>query len=124
MRNHLKVIGVLALLIAALFFTPLALPIELTEPEAAAHAYPALLDLHGKKLANGEFMQWIQNDRLHVTISYKFSDGQRFPGRLDDPHRAHPAKLRRWSVSNGCFRGDLFCAVSDSVPLFSLLVPR
>ena len=78
MRNHLKVIGVPALLIAALFFTPLALPIELTEPEAAAHAYPVLLDLKGKKLANGEFMQWIQNDRLHVTISYKFSDGQRF----------------------------------------------
>src|SRR6266567_4551191 len=78
MRNHLKVIGVLALLIAALFSTPVALPVELTEPEAAAHAYPALLDLSGKKLANGEFMQWIQDDWLHVTISYKFSDGQRF----------------------------------------------
>src|SRR5207302_1205409 len=81
MRSHLKVIAVLAILIAALFLTPLALPVELTEPEAAAHAYPALLDLNGKNLANGEFMQWIQNERLHVTISYKFSDGQRFEER-------------------------------------------
>jgi hypothetical protein len=77
----LKVIAVLALLIVALFFTPLALPVELMEPEGAAHAYPALLDLNGKKLANGEFMQWIQNERLHVTISYQFSDGQRFEER-------------------------------------------
>jgi len=62
----------------ALFFVPLALSIELAEPEGAAHAYPALLDLNGKKLANGEFMQWTQNDRLHVRITYKFSNGRRF----------------------------------------------
>ena len=71
------IIAVLALIVA-LFFSPLALPVELTEPEGAAHAYPALLDPNGKKLANGEFMQWIQDNLLHVTISYKFSDGQRF----------------------------------------------
>jgi len=79
--NRLKIIVVLGLLITALFLTPLAPAVELTQPEAAAHAYPALLDLNGKKLANGEFMQWIQNERLHVTISYKFSDGQRFEER-------------------------------------------
>src|SRR5438552_4958079 len=79
--NRLKILVVLGLLITALFLTSLAPAVELTQPEAAAHAYPALLDLNGKKLANGEFMQWIQNERLHVKISYKFSDGQRFEER-------------------------------------------
>jgi hypothetical protein len=70
-------VGILDVLVAVLFFVPLALSIELAEPEGAAHAYPALLDLNGKKLANGEFMQWTQNDRLYVRITYKFSNGQR-----------------------------------------------
>jgi len=59
------------------FFTSLALSIELTEPEGSAHAYPALLDLNGKKLADGEFTQWTPNDRLHVRITYKFSNSER-----------------------------------------------
>jgi hypothetical protein len=70
-------VGVLGVLMGVLVFVPLALSIELAELEGAAHAYPALLDLNGKKLANGEFMQWTQNDRLHVRITYKFSNGQR-----------------------------------------------
>lgn len=74
----MKAVAALAVLIAALFFIPLALSVELTEPAGAAHAYPALLDLNGQKLANGEFMQWVQNERLHVTIRYQFSDGQLF----------------------------------------------
>jgi hypothetical protein len=59
------------------FFIPLAFSVELAEPEGAAHAYPALLDLNGKKLASGEFMQWTENNRLHVQIIYKFRNGQR-----------------------------------------------
>jgi len=77
----LKAVAALALFIAAFFFPPLAPPVELTEPAGLAHAYPALLDYKGKKLANGEFMQWIQNERLHVTIRYQFSDGQLFEER-------------------------------------------
>jgi hypothetical protein len=68
-------VGVLAVLI---FFAHLALAIELIEPEGAAHAYPALLDLNGKKLADGEFMQWSENGRLHVKITYRFTGGDRF----------------------------------------------
>jgi hypothetical protein len=79
--DYKRSVALLALLIAALFSTPRALPVELTELQAAAHVYPALLDLNGKKLANGEFKQWIQNERLHVTISYRFSDGSRFEER-------------------------------------------
>jgi hypothetical protein len=71
-------VGVLAVLTGLFFFAHLALSIELTEPEGAAHAYPALLDLNGKKLADGEFMQWSENGRLHVKITYKFTGGDRF----------------------------------------------
>ena len=54
-----------------------AFAIELTEPAAAAHGYPGLCDINGKKLANGEFRQWVENNRLlHVVITYKFSAGE------------------------------------------------
>jgi hypothetical protein len=52
--------------------------VELTEAQGAAHAYPALLDTSGKKLADGEFKQWIEDDRLRVEIEYEFNDGQHF----------------------------------------------
>jgi hypothetical protein len=55
--------------------TPTA-AIELTELEGAAHGYPGLCDLNGKKLADGEFRQWVKDDKLHVVITYKFPDGQ------------------------------------------------
>src|SRR6266498_1290013 len=52
------------------------LAIEVTEPAGAAHGYPGLCDINGKKLADGEFRQWVENDRLHVVITYKFSAGE------------------------------------------------
>lgn len=55
-----------------------AFGVELTEPEGAEHGYPGLCDINGKKLANGEFRQWVQDDRLHVVISYKFPNGRFF----------------------------------------------
>jgi hypothetical protein len=53
-----------------------AFAIKVTEPAAAAHGYPGLCDINGKKLANGEFRQWVENDRLHVVVTYKFSAGE------------------------------------------------
>jgi K+-transporting ATPase A subunit len=50
--------------------------LKVTEPTAAAHAYPGLCDMNGKKLADGEFRQWVENNRLHVVITYKFSAGE------------------------------------------------
>jgi len=70
--------AVIAALMPALFFARFALAVELTEPEGAAHGYPGLCDINGKKLADGEFRQWMQGDRLHVIITYKFNDGQLF----------------------------------------------
>jgi hypothetical protein len=63
-------------ILAAVPFASLAVAVELTEPQGAAHAYPALLDTNGKKLADGEFKQWIKDDRLRVEINYEFDDGQ------------------------------------------------
>lgn len=34
-----------------------------------------MLNLAGNKLANGEFVQWIENGVLHVTIDYDFGNG-------------------------------------------------
>ena len=48
-------------ILAAIIFPRPALAVELTEPLGAAHAYPALLDTNGKKLADGEFRQWIED---------------------------------------------------------------
>lgn len=49
--------------------------------EGAVHGYPELLDLQGKKLADGEFTQWIDGGLLHVTIVYDYGDGHRIEER-------------------------------------------
>ena len=50
--------------------------LEVTEPAGAAHGYPGLCSINGKKVADGEFRQWVDNKRLHVIITYKFPDGE------------------------------------------------
>src|SRR5215813_11586303 len=50
--------------------------LKVTEPAAASHGYRGLCDVNGKKLADGEFRQWVENNRLHVVITYKFSAGE------------------------------------------------
>jgi hypothetical protein len=52
--------------------------IEVNELQGASHGFPAWCDINGKKLANGEFRQWMQDERLHVVITYKFPDGRVF----------------------------------------------
>src|SRR5437764_13609026 len=63
-------------IVAAGWFTLSVLAIEVTQPAGAAHGYPGLYDINGKKLANSEFRQWVENNRLHVVITYKFSAGE------------------------------------------------
>jgi hypothetical protein len=65
-------------LLAAGWIATHVFAIEVTEPAGAAHGYPGLCDINGKKLANGEFRQWIEGNRLHIIITYDFDDGQRF----------------------------------------------
>ena len=64
------------LILGAQWLALSVLAIEVTEPAAASHGYPGLCDLNGKKLADGEFRQWVENNRLHVVINYKFSAGE------------------------------------------------
>src|SRR5262245_50803247 len=68
-------VTVLSILAAGMIVAPV-FALKVTEPAAASHGYPGLCDMNGKKLADGEFRQWIEDDRLHVVITYKFSAGQ------------------------------------------------
>jgi hypothetical protein len=66
------------LLFVMAFLSPLSAPaVEVTEFEAGVHSFPALLDSNGKKLADGDFAEWIDDGRLHVTITYRFDRGDR-----------------------------------------------
>jgi hypothetical protein len=47
------------------------------EREGAQHGFPVLLDLSGKKLADGDFSQAAEGDRIRVKLTYAFSDGRR-----------------------------------------------
>jgi hypothetical protein len=70
-----KLAGLL-LILAAKYIATQVLAIEMTELAGAAHGYPGLCDINGKKLADGEFRQWVENKRLYVVITYKFSAGE------------------------------------------------
>src|SRR5438067_12627599 len=74
-----------SIFVVGLFSGPI-FALEVTEPTAAAHAYPGLCDIHGRKLADGEVRQWVEDQRLNVVISYKFPEGVSF---------AASARLRR-----------------------------
>src|SRR5437879_544881 len=67
---------VLCSILVTMCVTLSAYALKVTEPAAASHGYPGLCDMTGKKLADGEFRQWVENDRLHVVITYKFSAGE------------------------------------------------
>jgi hypothetical protein len=56
--------------------------IEWAAFEGSAHGFPALYDVGGKRLADGNFVQWIERGRLHVTITYDFGHGHRVEERV------------------------------------------
>jgi hypothetical protein len=62
--------------ISATFIAASSSAIEVTEPAGAAHGYPGLCDISGKKLADGEFRQWVEDHHLYVVITYRFPRGQ------------------------------------------------
>src|SRR5438045_4459532 len=70
-----KLVTVFSILGAGMIVAPVY-ALKVTEPAASSHGYPGLCDINGKKLADGEFRQWIENNRLHVVITYKFSAGE------------------------------------------------
>jgi len=73
-----------------------AFAVEVTEPAAAAHGYPGVYDIKGKKLANSEFRQWVENSRLHVVITHKFSAGEVYEEHAE--FRQQPELIQeKWS---------------------------
>jgi hypothetical protein len=71
-----KTLAALCSLFGAQCLTLAAFAVEVTEPAGAAHGYPGLYDINGKKLADSEFRQWLENNRLDVVITHKFSAGE------------------------------------------------
>jgi hypothetical protein len=71
-----KTLAALCSLFVAQCLTLPAFAVQVAEPAGAAHGYPGLYDINGKKLADSEFRQWVENDRLHVVITHKFSAGE------------------------------------------------
>jgi hypothetical protein len=81
---------------AAEFFVPSIFALEVTEPAGAAHGYPGLCSIDGKKIADGEFRQWIENKRLHVIITYRFPDGELYEEQTQ--FRQQPELMQeKWS---------------------------
>lgn len=60
--------------IAALAFSVLVIvpagAIEWTHFETAVRGYPVMRDANGRRIADGNFVQWIAKDGLHVQITY------------------------------------------------------
>jgi hypothetical protein len=54
--------------------------LEVKQLAGAAHAFPVMLDLHGKKLGNGEFTQELQDGLLRIRITYELNKG----GRIEE----------------------------------------
>jgi len=65
----------LSIFAAGCIVTPV-FALEVTEPAGAAHGFPGLCDINGKKLADGEFRQWVEGNRLHIIITYRFPAGE------------------------------------------------
>src|SRR5215471_7557281 len=70
-----RLVIVFSILAIGMIVAPVS-ALKVTEPAAASHGYPGLCDMNGKKLADGEFRQWVENNQLHVVITYKFSAGE------------------------------------------------
>jgi len=69
-----KIVG--AAVIACSILAVSAAAVEWTDLEGTARGFPVLRDMSGKKLADGDFVQWIERAQLHVRIRYAFGDGR------------------------------------------------
>jgi hypothetical protein len=65
-----------ALALAALTILP-AHAIEWTQFESAVRGYPVMRDINGRPIADGNFVQTIGKDGLHVQIDYAGANGRR-----------------------------------------------
>ena len=63
-------------LIASAVLVSSASAVDWTVFEGTARGFPVLRDPSGKKLADGDFAQWIDGSQLHVRIRWEFGGGR------------------------------------------------
>lgn len=74
----------------------LSLTGALPQPEGASRGFPAMLDSSGKKIADGDFTQWLEGGLVHVKISYDFGRAHRIEEK--DVFRQQPTVVQeQWS---------------------------
>jgi hypothetical protein len=68
---HPRVTGAFIVALAVIFTGQAARAVKWTTFEGAAHGFPVMREAaSGAAIADGAFLQWIQNGKLHVTITY------------------------------------------------------
>ena len=79
--------------------TPAETPaLRLPDVEGSTHGFPILRDINGRKLADGEFTQWVEKDRLRIKITYDFVDEV---GAASSPRTAADEGIRPAIPSRG-----------------------
>ena len=67
--KQLRSLVILIAIALAIFATIPARAIEWKQFETAVRGYPVMRDASGTRLADGNFIQWIEHDGLHVQIT-------------------------------------------------------
>ncbi len=97
-RSTLLGVSLITLALVVLLAPPTS-AIEWTSFEAGAHGYPEMRDIAGRRMADGDFTQWIANDRLHVRIVYDFDGGRQVVEEA--VFRQHPELAQEsWSFTD------------------------
>lgn len=106
MRWHEDLARVIGAGLAVVAWAAIIMPagaVEWTAFEGTARGFPALRNLKGEKLADGDFAQWIEGSQLHVRIRYAFNDGRQLEEKA--VFRQRPELIQQsWSwreLSNG-----------------------
>ena len=66
------------------------------EREGALHGFPVLLDLNGNKLADGDFSQSLEGERLRIKLTYAFRDGRRVE-EISELRQKPELRQEKWS---------------------------
>ena len=76
--KQLRSLVILIAIALAVLATIPARAIEWKQFETAVRGYPVMRDASGSRIADGNFVQWIEQDGLHVQITYVSDNGRRF----------------------------------------------
>ena len=95
--KQLRSLVILIALALAVFAAAPIRAIEWKHFETSVRGYPVMRDASGTRLADGNFIQWIERDGLHVLITYVSDDGRRFEEAIVMQQRPELVQTRwRW----------------------------